>query len=95
MCKSLAESYFRNSTKINEIQIQNQAARIVTDSRYDSSAKPVIEKLGWRTVSEIIQMETLNIGYKLINGLGQIYLTEMIQGSQIDVRENYGILESI
>ena len=34
------------STAINELQkLQNRAARIVTNSRYDASAKPIIKKL--------------------------------------------------
>ena len=35
----------------------------------DGSAKPIIKKLGWHTVSEIIQMETLSMVYKSINDL--------------------------
>ena len=56
MYKSLVEPYFRycclvwescGSTPINELQkLQNLAARIVTNSRYDASAKPIIKKLG-------------------------------------------------
>ena len=87
MYKSLVEPYFRyccpvwgscGSTAINELQkLQNRAARIVTNSRYDASAKPIIKKLGWHTVSEIIQMETLSMVYKSINDLAPTYLTEM------------------
>ena len=87
MYKSLVEPYFRyccpvwgscGSTAINELQkLQNRSARIVTNSRYDASAKPIIKKLGWHTVSEIIQMETLSMVYKSINDLAPTYLTEM------------------
>ena len=55
MYKSLVEPYFRyccpvwgscGSTAINELQkLQNRAARIVTNSRYDASAKPIIRNL--------------------------------------------------
>ena len=87
MYKSLVERYFSyrcpvwgsyGSTAINELQkLQNRAARIVTNSRYDASAKPIIKKLGWHTVSEIIQMETLSMVYKSINDLAPTYLTKM------------------
>ena len=87
MYKSLVEPYLRyccpvwgicGSTAINELQkLQNRAARIVTNSRYDASAKPIIKKLGWHTVSEMIQMETLSMVYKSINDLAPTYLTEM------------------
>ena len=85
--KSLVEPYFRyccpvwgscGSIAKNELQkLQNRAARIVTNSRYDASAKPIIKKLGWHTVSEIIQMETLSMVCKSINDLAPTYLTEM------------------
>ena len=87
MYKSLVDPYFRycspvwrscGTTAINELQkLQNRAVRIVTNSRYDASAKPIIKKLGWFTVSEIIQMETLSMVYKSINDLALTYLTEM------------------
>ena len=66
------------STAINKLQkLQNQAARIVTNSRNNASAKPIIKKLGWRTFSKIIQMETLCMVYKSINDLAPTYLAEM------------------
>ena len=105
MYKSLIEPYFRyccpawgscGSTAINELQkLQNRAARIVTNSRYDASAKPIIKKLGWHTVSANIQMETLSIVYKSINDLAPIYRPECSQGSRIHVRENYAITDLI
>ena len=64
MYKSLVEPYFRyccpvwgscGNTEINELQkLQNRAVRIVTNSRYDASAKPIIKRLGWLSVSEIM-----------------------------------------
>ena len=70
------ESY--GSRTINELQkLQNRPARIVSNSRYDASAKPIINKLGWHTVNEISQMKTLSMVYKSINDLAPIYLTGM------------------
>ena len=87
MYKSLVESYFRyccpvwgicGSTAINELQkLQNRATRIVTNSSYDASAMPIIRKLGWHAVSEMIQMETLSMVYKSINDLAPTYLSRL------------------
>ena len=84
MYKSLVDRYCCpvwgscGSTAINELQkLQNQAARIVTNSRYDASAKPLIKKLGWHTVSEIIHIGTLSMVYKSISDLAPTCLTEM------------------
>jgi len=87
MYRGLIEPYFRyccpvwgscGSTAINELQkLQNRTTRIVTNSRYDASLKPIIKKLGWHTVSETIKMETLSMVYKSINDVGPTYLTEV------------------
>ena len=45
-------------------KIQNRAARIVTSSPYDASAAPIIESLGWSTISDIIRKETATLAYK-------------------------------
>ena len=63
---------------INKLQkLQNRAARIVPNSAYDASALPVIRKLGWPTINELIESETLKIVYKLVNNQAPTYLTEM------------------
>ena len=100
MYKSLVEPYFRyccpvwgscGTTAMNELQkLQNRAVRIVTNSRYDASAKPIIKKLGWLTVSEIIQMET-NLSMIWL----PLTLQKCSQDSRIQVRENYAILDLI
>ena len=81
------ESYFRYScpvwgvagiNAINRLQkLQNRAARIVTNSAYDASALPIIRKLGWPTINELIESETLKTVYKSVNDQAPIYLTEM------------------
>ena len=87
MYRSLATLYFRycsplsgscSFTAINELQsLQNRAARIVTDKRYDASAKLFIKIFGWHTVNKIIQIEILCIVYKPINVLAPTYLIGM------------------
>ena len=69
MYRSLVEPYLRYScpvwgvsgtNAINKLQkLQNRAARIVTNSAYDASALPIIRKLGWPTINELIESETL------------------------------------
>ena len=87
MYRSLVEPYFRYScpvwgvagiNAINRLQkLQNRAARIVTNSAYDASALPIIKKLGWPTINELIESETLKMVYKSVNNQAPIYLTEM------------------
>ena len=70
MYKSLIEPYFRyccpvwgvcGITAPDKLQkLQNRAARIVTNSpSYNASAFPIIRKLGWQTVNDLIVNEIL------------------------------------
>ena len=87
MYKSIVKPYFRfccpvwgfcGITALGKLQkLQNRAARIVTDSSYKTSASPIIEKLGWPTVNDLIETETLKMVYKSINQLAPEYLTSM------------------
>ena len=98
MYRSLVELYFRYSCPvwgvsgtnfINWLQkLQNRAARIVTNSAYDASALPIIRKLGWPTVNELIESETSKMVYKLASDQAPIYLAEMfVRLSDICKRE--------
>ena len=41
------------TTEINQLQkLQNRAARIVTNSSFDTPSNKLIEKLGWKTINE-------------------------------------------
>ena len=54
-----------SESKIDVLQkIQNRAARIATSSPYDASAAPIIESLGWSTISDLIRKETATLAYK-------------------------------
>ena len=69
MYKSLVEPYSRYCCQVwgvcgiaalDKLQkLQNRAARIVTKSPYNASALPIIRKLGWQTVNDLIVEETL------------------------------------
>ena len=85
--KGIVEPYFRfccpfwgscGVTALSKLQaLQNRAARIVTDSSYKTSAFPILEKLGWLTVNDLIETETLKMVYKSKNQLAPEYLSSM------------------
>ena len=85
--KSIVEPYFRfccpvwgscGVTALSKLQtLQNRAARIVTDSSYKTSAFPILEKLGWLTVNDLIETETLKLVYKSKKQLAPEYLNSM------------------
>ena len=63
---------------INRLQkLQSRAARIVINSAYNAAALPIIRKLGWPTIKELIESETLKMVCKVVNKQAPIYLTEM------------------
>ena len=86
--RSIVEPYFRyccsvwgccSSTEKDRLQkLQNRAARILTDSRFTTSALPLIESLGWKTIEELISNETKICVFKAINGLAPRHLTELL-----------------
>ena len=63
------------ASEINHLQkLQNRAARIITSSRYDAPSKMLIKQLGRRTIEEMIQYESRELGF--INPLmGLLYNT--------------------
>ena len=63
------------STEINKLQkLQNRAARIVTNSSFDSPSRPLIEELGWKTIEQLISNESETVVFKLLNELAPQYL---------------------
>ena len=48
------------------------------DSSYKTSALSIIEKLGWLTVNDHIETETLKMVYKSVNQLALEYLNSMV-----------------
>ena len=81
MYKSLVERYCRYCCPVCGIKaldklqkLQNCAARIVTNSSYNASALPIIRKLGWQTVKDLIVNETLKMVDKFTNDEAPSYL---------------------
>ena len=89
MYRSMVEPYFRfccpvwgvcGTTALNKLQkLQNRAARIVTNSPYRMSAPPIIKQLGWLTVNDLIETETLKMVHRSINHEALEYLTGLFQ----------------
>ena len=56
---------------------KNRTARIVTSSDRQHLPMPLIEKLNWPTIVEIIKRETATMVYKFLNGLAPTYLSNI------------------
>ena len=69
-------------------KIQNRAARLVTCSPYDASAAPIIESLGWSTISDLIRKETATLTYKSLNSLAPNHLRKLFAKCS-DKRERF------
>ena len=61
---SCGETGLRASQKL-----QNRAARIVSNSSYDTIATLLIKNLKWLTATDMIKSETATVTYKAITGL--------------------------
>ena len=65
-------------TDLNQLQkLQNRAARIVTNSSYDAPSKPLLQKLEWKCIEELISDETKLTVFKSLNDLGPNYMYKM------------------
>ena len=83
--RSIVEPHFRyccsvcgccSSTEKDRLQKpQNRAARIITGSSFTTSALPLTERLGWKTIEEFINNETKVGVFKALNCLAPQYLT--------------------
>ena len=62
----------------NQLQkLQNRAARILTNSRYDADARPLLNILGLKTIQDLIDTETSTMVFKALNGLAPEYLSKL------------------
>ena len=74
---------------MNKLQkLQNRAARIDTSSPYDEPSQPLLEKLGWQAIRELIDMETSTMVYRSINNEALDYLSTLFERlSQNTIKE--------
>ena len=62
----------------NQLQkLQNRAARILTNSRYDADARPLLNILGLKTIQDLIETETNTMVFKALTGLAPEYLSKL------------------
>ena len=58
-------------------KLQKRAARIITNSSFDAPSRPLIEKLGWKTVDQLISSESKTMVFKSLNELAPQYLCDL------------------
>ena len=86
---SIVEPHFRyccsvwgccGITQINQLQkLQNRAARILTNSSFDAPSTPLIERLGWKTIQQLIDNESKTMVFKSLNDLAPRYLESLFK----------------
>ena len=65
-------------TEINHLQkLQNRAARIITGSRFDAPGLPLVKRLGWKTIDELISSESNIMVFKSLHGLAPQYMSNL------------------
>ena len=65
-------------TEINQLQkLQNRAARIVTGSSFDTPGQPLIKRLGWKTIDELIASESNIMVFKSLHELAPQYMCNL------------------
>ena len=65
-------------TEINRLlKLQNRAARIITGSRFDSPGQPLVKRLSWKTIDELINSESNIMVFKSLHGLAPPYMRNL------------------
>ena len=66
------------STELNKLQkLQNVAARIITNSSFDTPSRPLIDQLGWKTIEQLIASEFKTMVFKSLYELAPQYLCDL------------------
>ena len=66
------------STELNQLQkLQNRAARIITNSSFDTPSRPLIDQLGWKTIEELVASESKTMVFKSLHELAPQYLCDL------------------
>ena len=69
-------------------KLLNKAARIVTNSNFDASAAPLLQRLCWPSVQKLINKETGSMVYRSLNCLAPQYLSDLfVRLSEVHPRE--------
>ena len=84
------------TTKINRLQkFQNRAARIVTNSSFDTPSNQLTDNLGWKTINELIDIESKTMVFKSLNELAPPYLRSLFRKIREVPRIDYAIHQQI
>ena len=80
------------TTEINRLQkLQSRAARIVTNSSFDTPSNQLIVKLGWKTVNELIDIDSKTMVFKSLNELAPPYLRSLFRNGSQHTHIDYAI----
>ena len=61
------------STVLNQLQkLQNRAARIITNSSFDTPSRPLIDQLGWKTIEQLVASESKAMVFKSLHELAPV-----------------------
>ena len=87
MYTNLIEPYFRyccpvsgciGTTTLQKLQkLPNMAARVATNSCFDAPSEPLIQQLGWLTIEQLIELETVKVVYKALHNEAPPYMKEL------------------
>ena len=66
------------STELNQLQkLQTRAARIITNSNFDTPSRPLIDQLGWKTIEQLVASESKTMVFKSLHELAPQYLCDL------------------
>ena len=84
------------TTDINRLQkLQNRAARIVTNSSFDTPSNQLIENLGWKTINDLIDIESKTMVFRSLNELAPPYLRSLFRKNRKVPHIDYAIHQQI
>ena len=64
--------------ELNQLQnLQNRAARILTNSSVDTPGRLLIDRLGWKTIDQLIAEESKTMVYKSMHEMTPPYLCDL------------------
>ena len=65
-------------SEIKQLQkLQYWGARIITGSRLDAPGLPLVKRLGWKTIDELISSESNIMVFKSLHGLAPQYMSNL------------------
>ena len=73
----LVQSYTRQH-KLPNLSLQNRAARILTNSSFDTPSRLLIDRLGGKTIDQLIAEESKIMVYKSIHEVALQYLRDLL-----------------